>query len=379
MLQAGVATAMPEAGTPDYKTAYTLEDQWVVYDDSYGGYVPYFRRRYGVQPTVSLILDLKKYRQYRLLLQVPQQTHVFVQSRLSQTLPASGTLVLNIDSLQKTYKANSVLLTLYRPDGHIDLPSAQVVYASQSAAKAAPSASMAIGTTQPKLRVASGFRDFATLAAIVLLVVYTFLLNYYPKAFQRNFSLQSIVALDLRGDATFLAKPLNQVNLLFIAAHSMLLSLFYLVGQRYSGSFFVNLLPFEASDAFYGLWVYFTALTAIVFVLLVVKYLFIYGMGVVFDMDNTASPHYHEYLIFSRLFFLVAVLLQFIVLVTYPQWLLPLMPLVLASLVLLNIVRILTIGSVLNKLTAFRNLYLFSYLCATEVIPLLVGVKLLAK
>ena len=379
LLQSGVAAALPETKPPDYKAAYNLEDQWVVYDGSYGGYVPYFRRRYGVQPTVSLILDLKKYRQYGLLLQVPQPTHVFVQSRLSRTLPASGALVLDIDSLQRQYKVSSVLLTLYRPGGHSDLPSAQIVYATQPVAKAAPVASTERKTTQPKLRTASGFQDFVTLAVILLLVIYTFLLHYHPKAFQRNFSFQSIVALDLRGDATFLAKPLNQVNLLFIATHSMLLSLFYMIGQRYSGSFFVNLLPFESSDAFSGLCVYFMAFTAVVFVLLVAKYLFIYAMGVVFDMDNTASPHYYEYMIFSRLFFLAAVLVQFILIVSYPQWLLWLMPLVLASMVLLNIVRILTIGSVLNKLTAFRNLYLFSYLCATELIPLLVGAKLLTK
>lgn len=370
---------MPQTEPADYKTAYNLEDQWMVYDDSYGGYVPYFRRRHGVQPTVSLILDLKKYRQYDLLLQVPQQTHIFVQSRLSRTLQAAGTLVLDIDSLQKSHAANSVLLTLYRPGGHSELPAAQVAYASRQDKQAKPAPATASRATQPKLRAASGFRDFVTLAALTLLAAYTFLLNYYPRAFQRNFSFQSIIALDLRGDATFLAKPLNQVNLLFLAAHSLLLSLFYVIGQRYSGGFFANLLPFEASDTFYGLWVYFMAFAALLFVLLVVKYLFIYGMGIVFGMDKMASPHYYEYLIFSRLFFLAAVLLQFILVVAYPPWLPWLMPLVLTSLVLLNIIRILTIGAVLNKLTAFRNLYLFSYLCATEVIPLLVGVKLLAK
>ena len=375
-----MADALPETVEPEYRAAYNLEDQWLIHDDSYKGYVPYFRRQYGVQPTVSLVLDLEKYRRYRLLLQVPQTTHVFVQSRLSRTLPASARMVLSIDSLQKKYNASSILLTLYQPGGHVELPLAQIVYvADKMAAKSGAAIHPANKTSQPKLRLASDFQDFATLTAIILLIFYTFLLNYYPKAFERNFSPQSLTALDLRGDVAFMAKPLNPTNLLFLDSHSMLLSLFYMIGQRYSDGYFANLLPFEASEAFSGLCTYFLVFTALLFAVLVGKYFFIYAMGVVFDMGKTTSPHYHEYLIFSRLFFLAAVLIQFVLLITYPQWLWWLMPLVLVSIVMFNIIRILTIGTVLNKLTSFRNLYLFSYLCATELIPLLVGVKLLAK
>lgn len=357
-----------------------MEDQWLIYDDSYKDYVPYLRRQYGLQPTVSLVLDLEKYRRYSLLLQVPKTTHIFVQSRLSRTLRASSRMVLSIDSLQRKYNASSVLLTLYQPGVHTELPLAQIVYvADKMTAKSGVAIRPANKTSQPKLRPASDFRDFATVTAILLLIFYTFLLNYYPKAFERNFSLQSLTALDLRGDMAFMAKPLNPTNLLFLTSHSMLLSLFYMIGQRYSSGYFANLLPFEASETFSGLCAYFLVFTVFLFAMLVGKYLFIYAMGVVFDMGKTTSPHYHEYLVFSRLFFLFAVLVQFVLLITYPQWLWWLMPLMLVSIVILNIIRTLIIGTVLNKLTSFRNLYLFSYLCTTELIPLLVGVKLLAK
>jgi hypothetical protein len=40
---------------------------------------------------------------------------------------------------------------------------------------------------------------------------------------------------------------------------------------------------------------------------------------------------------------------------------------------------VLVINFALNKLTSVKNLYLFSYLCATELIPLLIGIKVLVE
>ncbi len=366
-----------------YRLVESLDNQWLIYDQSYGGYVPYFRKTYGLPSAVSLYLNLKKYHAYHLLLETKEPTHLFVQSQLCRTLAPTVRTILDIDSLRQYYKTDFVLVSVYRPEGHTPPPTAQIIYSSSKKAIRMPQAALSEIVTrkvwQPRLRESSDFQDFIVVLSVVLLAFYTFLFNYHPKAFGRNFGFRSILSIDTREDATIVAKPLSQINILFILAHSMLLGMFYMIAQRYSDSFFVNILSMEASDTFRDLGKYFGALTGLFFILLIGKYLFIYAIGVVFGINNTASVHYYEYLLFSRLFFVLFVPVQFILLVVYPQWMLLFLQVSMISFILLNIARILTISSVLNKMTTFRNLYLFSYLCATELIPLLMGIKLLDK
>ncbi|MDJ1505083.1 DUF4271 domain-containing protein [Xanthocytophaga agilis] len=372
--------------TVDYKLIQGLEDQWVIYNDNYKGYIPYFRKEHGVQAALSLYVDLRKYSHYNLFLQAPKETHLFVQSQLCRTLSAQSRTVVNIDSLQKQYKTRFVLITLYVPDGHSQLPTAQIVYPYKNKASQIENKedsdvvlSGVRNSYQPKLRDLSEFPDFVTVCIVSLLAFYTFLLNYHPKAFKRNFSFNDMFSVDSREDATLIAKPLSQINILFVLAHSMSLSLFYMMAQRYSDTFFVNVLPIQLSDSFGSLFGYFALCVSIIWVLLIGKYFFIYAIGIVFGINNVASIHYYEYLLFSRIFFLIVLPLQFIFMLSFPQWLVGALKMVVIGLFIFNIIRIVTISSVLNKITSFRNLYLFSYLCATELIPLLIGIKFLAK
>ncbi|MCU0352289.1 MAG: DUF4271 domain-containing protein [Cytophagales bacterium] len=377
LVQALVAEALPPM---QYKTVQNLEDQWLHYDEKYKGYVPYFRNEHGVQSALSLHVDLNDYPRYQILLQTPLPSHLFVQSQLCRALPAQGSVVLDVDSLRRRFKSGPVLITLFTPQGYTTLPVAQVVYGTPAASKADGKPVVApVAVTGPRLRELPHFRDFAVLAMLFLVVFHTFLLQYHPKAFQRNFNLQGALRYDLREDTSLVAKPLSQINLLFIFAHSLSLSFFYMMAQRHSGTRFVNILPTDFSDSFNALVTYFALCTVVVFGLLIVKYVFIYVTGVVFGVDKAAPVHYYEYLLFSRAFFLFVVPLQFVLMVSQPEWLAWLMPVTFAAILVLNVIRTLVIGAVLNKTVPFRNLYLFSYLCATELIPLLIGMKFLVK
>ncbi len=368
---------------PVYKAVQNLDDQWLIYEEDYKGYIPYFQKEHGRQPTLSIFLNLEKYSHYALLLQTSQPSHLFVQSQLCRTLASQSQVILSLDSLRKAHKLKSILLTLYTPDGYESLPLATIVYKNQESLAAgtnkSPLASVTQPQQQPQLRELSHFQDFITLTVIVLLAYYTFLLNYHPKAFERNFSFQAIFTVDTREDATLIAKPLSQINLLFVVAHSMLLGVFYMMAQWYSDAFFINVLPIPLTGSFNDLVLYFAVCVSIIFVLLISKYFFVYAVGVVFGINNAASVHYYEYLLFSRIFFIVIVPLQFIFMLSFPHLLVQFIQIAFTAVVILNVARMLVISSVLNKITSFRNLYLFSYLCATELIPLLIGVKFLAK
>jgi hypothetical protein len=174
-------------------------------------------------------------------------------------------------------------------------------------------------------------------------------------------------------------KPLSGSSLLFVLAHSFLLSLFYITVQQSSDKLFANVLVVDATDQFWPIAQYFFIMSGLIFALLLGKYLLIQAVGSVFKLSGVTHVHFYEYLLFSRVFYTIVVFLQFALFLVAPVWVSVLAEVIIWVVLLFNIVRIIIINSVLSRLTSAKNLYLFSYLCTTELIPLLIGIKILIK
>jgi hypothetical protein len=265
------------AQTPRARTAYdlieTLSDQWLVYDEVYQSYVPYLHDRYPVQYTLNLVIDPAKYRSYRILLQAEQPCYLFVQSKLVRLIQPRESVSLDLDSIQNFVKSQSLLFTLYNPEGHAAAPLAQVVFPHVQHVQVA--AATAKDELQAKLRNKNSFANFLILAAVFVLGLYAFLWNYHPKAFSQYFNLRFMVPGSLREDIPLINKPLSGSSLLFVLAHSFLLSLFYLTVQQSSDKLFANVLVVDATDQFWPIAQYFFMMAGLIFALLLGKYLLI--------------------------------------------------------------------------------------------------------
>ncbi len=371
------ATGQTQKAPTQYDLIENLSDQWLVYDNVYQSYVPYLHDRYPVQYTLNLVLDPAKYRSYRIMLQVEQPCYLFVQSKLVRLIQPQESVSLDLDSIQNLAKSQSLLFTLYNARGHAAAPLAQVVFPHVQHVQVA--AATVKDELQAKLRNKNSFTNFLILAAVFVLGLYAFLWNYHPKAFYQYFNLRFMVPGSLREDVPLINKPLSGSSLLFVLAHSFLLSLFYITVQQSSDKLFANVLVVDATDQFWPIVQYFMMMSGLIFALLLGKYLLIQAVGSVFKLSGVTHVHFYEYLLFSRVFYTVVVFLQFALFLVAPVWVSVIAEVIIWVVLLFNIVRIVIINSVLSRLTSAKNLYLFSYLCTTELIPLLIGIKILIK
>ncbi|CAA9285852.1 MAG: hypothetical protein AVDCRST_MAG56-4114 [uncultured Cytophagales bacterium] len=371
------AAGQTQKARTEFDLIENLSDQWLVYDNVYQSYVPYLQDRYPVQYTLNLVLDPAKYRSYRLLLEAEQPCYLFVQSKLVRLIGAQERVSLDLDSIQNLAKSQTLLLTLYNPEGHAVAPLAQVVFPHVQHVQVATVT--AKDELEAKLRTKNTFTNFLIVAAVFVLGLYAFLWNYHPKAFSQYFNLRFMVPGALREDVPLINKPLSGSSLLFVLAHSFLLSLFYITVQQSSDKLFANILVVDATGQFWPVVQYFLMMSGLIFALLLGKYLLIQAVGSVFKLSGVTHVHFYEYLLFSRVFYTVVVFLQFALFLVAPVWVSVIAEVVIWIVLLFNIVRIVIINSVLSRLTSAKNLYLFSYLCTTELIPLLIGIKILIK
>jgi hypothetical protein len=86
-----------------------------------------------------------------------------MQAKLNRLLPANGKLILNVDSLQNSFKESKILFSLFNKDGHITIPSASIVHNKQEISSASLSENTLI--TPLKFRNRTDVQDFAIVAA----------------------------------------------------------------------------------------------------------------------------------------------------------------------------------------------------------------------
>jgi hypothetical protein len=106
------------------------------------------------------------------------------------------------------------------------------------------------------------------------------------------------------------------------------------------------------------------------------KFLLVEGLSYVFDLRLLANVHYREFL---RTMLLVGLLLPLVVLLylSLNAYWPPVVNLANSFVLILLTATVLRVARTLHQQASLLNLHLFAYLCATEILPLAVLLKLI--
>lgn len=123
-----------------------------------------------------------------------------------------------------------------------------------------------------------------------------------------------------------------------------------------------------------GHWLIGTA--AILFIFLL-RFLFILGFGALFNLPVHITRHFQETQSLNNCFVLLLMITCFVIVYSgfyFPQGTIQVLAI---SLIFYLTFRLLNIYIKLSRLRTYSLLYIFSYLCTTEIIPALVGIQIL--
>ncbi|AKD05540.1 hypothetical protein PKOR_05510 [Pontibacter korlensis] len=197
----------------------------------------------------------------------------------------------------------------------------------------------------------------------------------YPNDFKNLFDPNRFLRTSSQETLQF-SKPIGAVsNVLFVLAFSLSLAL--LIAAIHTNvqhvRLFNRLFPVSEADITTKIFFY----TLLIFGVVVFKYAFLKLMGFVFGLGGLVQLQYQEFmrsLLFLGLFLPLVMLLYLSLNMMMPDAILLISSLA-VSLVL--VITILRVFYAVNKKVSVINLHLFSYLCATEVIPLAIMLELI--
>jgi Domain of unknown function (DUF4271) len=356
----------------NYYTVKRCSDEWLVYDNDRKDYVPYVEEEHANQMAINLLIDLESNRYYDLLIYTEQDQYLFFDAALQKPLLAGTWQRFKIDSLLAIYRKPQLLLTLY---GATSKTTKTVLIGHRKIVSERPLVTQEASVLQLRPRERSSLSNFFVLSMLLLLGFGAFLFNAYPRAFGRFYNLTDLFSFDPRDDSFLVNKPSSRVNLLFIVFTSFIIAylLFFARSRQYSFGLLEQLANTEKT--LLENWADFAFIALAVFLVLIGKYMGLFVVGSLYQLDVVIKRHYFKDIQSSLLFYTVVALL----ISTASIYVLHSKSLVHYLLVIPSIVfylfRMAILFFTIRSMVSVKNLYVISYLCITELIPIIIGVR----
>lgn len=348
----------------DYYLIKDLRQEWLAIDQA-NRYVPFVARNQSNPSVIGIHLNLAQYQGNQLRCCVPANTSVLLNKQILASVKRHRCLTYDIDSLQQVYQAETLLLTVYQPDRALNQVEVQIVNDSVRP----------LGQEHAAVqRMTSARQNFFVIGLVAILILYALLINHYAKTFKNVYSLSKILAFRAR-EEDIRVRLVSEPHIFFLIQHCLLIA-FLLVLLVPDNGFFVFSTPISLNGlgGHILLWL---AISVLILAVVVVKYLVIVTFGSLFKLRHLIHLHMFDFMRLSLMFwgiiFLLAVCAYHNLHVSeylYGRILTYLF-------VGFALVRILILYLRLFRNASFKNMYLFSYICTAEIIPLFVGLELL--
>lgn len=337
-----------------------LQPEWRVYAGN--SYQSYDSVTHPVN-TIYLKLDPKVYRGDRLEIRSVDPFSLFQQGKL--VADKKEELVISVDSLLRLTK-EPVWFAIHAEEPILvrTLTTKIITYVDQKLNE----------YTGPLPRVKQFSRNFILVAGLVLTVFFVLILRLNPKVTFYYFSIPRLLALRESDEGQSL-RVTSSANILFYLFASLLIG-FGLMAMALETSSSFKLVQFLQEESFVALLLRWLYTSFFVLVVLVVKAGIIGFVAMLFGIRDQAGFHF---LAFLRFALMIGFLLTFFIAGSFLirggsdgwtaffygslQWFL----LGWSILIFLKLLRRVN----------FSGFHLFSYLCATELIPFLVTIKVL--
>ena len=352
-----------------YFPVHDLQADLLVYDEAFKTYVPYITEQHASEQALSAYVDVESNRRYKLLLQSKADGFLFIEAALRRKCPAGQWLVLDLDSLFQVYKKPQLFITFYGAAGAGNWQA----YIGHPRSAAGQTIRLNDDLLSVRPRSFSGFISFFSAGLLFLLAVHAFLVSFFRRAFQLFYNPLNLISTDPSDDSFLINRPLGRVSLAFALALSFSMAFLFMYIQHASINLFsaATLLPRE--PGFGTIVLSYVVISGLILLSLLGKYAFIAAVGSLYKFDEIVNLHYFRVLQSSLLFITALVL---VVAAMNPASVVALSAsYVLVPFVGFYLARLAWLYLTLADRLPVKNLYLFSYLCIVELIPLVVGIR----
>ncbi|TLU94390.1 DUF4271 domain-containing protein [Dyadobacter sediminis] len=368
-----VRSAAKEMPPSQYFPIYNFQNDWLVYNSHYKNYVPFSQEIDEGTRFVSLYIDLVKNRKYALLLKTESESYLFLEGALQNKITANQWQKISIDSLYKIYKKDELLLTVYGSPGITDK---SLLLCNE---KRTSEAGVIENTRSSFINIKpisfTPFGNFAAISLLIILILNAWIFNLNPLSFLRLINPFEFFNNDPRDQLSKVNKAYSNTIIFFVVIIAMLMSFVMIYFSASSLNIFsLSMILSEKSNTVQIMRDFFI-LSVLFFVLIYFKYICMVLAGNMLNLDKQVDIIFVKLIQSSYLFYVLIFLLVLMMSTNHINLTAETRPYALLPFVFFYLARFIALYVVTKPPGSLINLYLFSYLCVIEIIPLIVSAK----
>jgi len=313
--------------------------------------------------TVYFEMDPRSFAGNYLLLRSDRPYFLFVNGKIRGEYQEQ--VLLNIDSLAKEIHSASFRIAVHQKNINERDLRTEVISMK-------PTRVSEEGTAE---RPYSYFRDFVVIAGLIIILLFLLVFRLHPKLASDYFSIIRIFSSRDIDDGQASSRLTSSSNIQFYILCSLVLGMYLLIVLYNLPPEYALPLPFQSTGFWMIVWQW-LKISAIIFSVLVMKLLIIFFLTRLFGLRGLARYHFFNWIRLLLVIFGGATVLLFMYFISRGDR--PDIFVFFLSLVVITLIAWIVLAFLkLSGKTGHSMFHLFSYLCATEIIPLLITTKVL--
>ncbi len=374
----GIGSALPAAAAeyrplPPAPTPGLAPDNWLLHDVAGNRLILYLPGYHAPARAYYQWVQLLPRQPFRLSFSAAPGLSLFLDNQLIFTAPSAGHYTVDLAAAAPPARPGRPhLLAVWQPEGYPLLTS----FRAEVAAPAHPAVAAAPVAASPVLLrpLARQSENVLLLLLLALGLLYGVVRATYPAGLARILQVNELFGSSTEPQAFLARSAFTWLNLVLVGLFSLSLAL--LLTALHTDLSSLPLLqrvlkvPESAIVARVSLY------TGLIMSFIVGKYLLVELLSYIFDLRLLVNIHYREFLRTTLLLGLLLPLVSLLYLGVNSRW--PgIGALANACVLLILTATVLRVARTLHQRASLLNLHLFAYLCATEVLPLAVLLKLI--
>ena len=340
------------------KVVYSFAQNWLRYDNYYEAYLPLKNSELENCKNIHQTIQVEKYRNYNLSFTATKGLSLFVNNKLVyKKIGGEEEIVrLSVNTLESN-ESGEAILTFYHSEGVLPLYTASITnnfVVPNEVQK----------ESQNRIVFRNLDRNFGSCFILFLLIASLFIVfkQMYPKEYLRYYSFRAQENIDHLLPGTF-----SISSLLMALINGLTISLLVYTLK-------LDEVIFNSSSSLLNGTLYILLFYTVFYF---GKYFYLSGIAWLFNYSKLVAFQFSEYTRLLEIICLIAAALLFAIEASgFIK--LSIKPVTLYySLIIVLIFCVIKVIFLFFRLITHRNLYLFSYICAAEILPLIITIKIL--
>jgi hypothetical protein len=344
-----------------YHVAKQLDNSWYCFDDNQR-YLSF--EESSDQQKAFLTLDNSYPKSSILKMSVGKNTSIYIGTVIVAYYNADTTLSYRLDSLFETVLDNpsQLTLTLFNPEG-VEINGSKIL---------TPMIGLDYEQSTPIFRIVRNQKDALLIIILIIAAALTYLKIGHVDIWRGYMKWSRLITIKDQGAAIYKIRPFEKGTIIIVLIYGMVSAVVIMALSVLMDLKFIDHLLFNSQSLTILLLIW-VVLSLMLFTLAFAKYLLVKIFTKLFVFKGASRIHFYNHIKISLLFALLVLLISLIGIYSLSEtgiggW-------IHIAVIGLLLMKTFLISLKLFRISAYGIYHLFSYLCATELIPSIILIK----